>query len=115
MWLGDKALVHLTADVLDSRPVRAGDVAGYRAIPVPGDGHVVLVAAGSAQGVGPLDDGRSPFHFDRRRLELIEPPHMHTSMVFVPFGNVLPGVGDRVDVQRPLITTTVDELAWIDG
>ena len=39
-----------------------------------------MVGAGTAHGVQPLDDGRSPFHFARQRLALLEPPHMHTSM-----------------------------------
>jgi hypothetical protein len=33
-------------------------------------------------------------------------------MVFVPTGEPVPGVGDRVDVQRPLITTRVDRVEW---
>ena len=71
-----------------------------------------MVGAGTAHGVHPLDDGRSPFHFARRRLALLEPPHMHTSMVFVPAGEPTPGRGDVVDVQRPLISTVVDEVVW---
>ena len=71
----------------------------------PTTGALVLVGAGSAHGVAPLDDGRSPFHFARRRLALLEPPHMHTSMVFVPSRGPVAEVGDRVDLQRPLITT----------
>ncbi|MEO5724380.1 MAG: hypothetical protein ABIQ39_11710, partial [Ilumatobacteraceae bacterium] len=60
-------------------------------------------------------DGRSPFHFAHRRLVLLEPPHMHTSIGFI--GSIdgrdaVPAAGDRVDVQRPLITTTVDEIEW---
>jgi hypothetical protein len=71
-----------------------------------------MIGAGSANGVTPLPDGRSPFHFDRRRLELHESPHMHTSMAFVPAGDPVPRIGDRVDLQRPLITTLVDEYDW---
>jgi hypothetical protein len=37
---------------------------------------------------------------------------MHTSMAFVPAGEPVPAIGDLVDVQRPLITTLVDELVW---
>ncbi|MCU1393382.1 MAG: hypothetical protein JWM34_1810 [Ilumatobacteraceae bacterium] len=114
LWHGDKQLVHLSADVLDVRPVTAGATAGYRAADVAADGHLVLIAAGSAHGMRALDDGRSPFHFERTRLALVEPPHMHTSMVLVPTGGPLPSIGDRVDVQRPLITTAVDELVWLD-
>jgi hypothetical protein len=33
----------------------------------------------------------------------------------VPTGDPLPVIGDRVDVQRPLLGTTVDELVWVVG
>lgn len=112
LWHGDKSALHLDADVLDTRPVRAGDTAGYRLGPVPTDGTLVMVGAGTAHGVHPLPDGRSPFHHAGRRLALHEPPHMHTSMVLVPAGEPCPVVGDRVDVQRPLTTTLVDRIEW---
>ena len=112
LWHGDKSFLHLDADVLDVRAVDAGRPAGYRQATVPTDGHLVMIGAGSANGVAPLPDGRSPFHFRRRRLALHEPPHMHTSMAFVPSGEPLPEVGDRVDLQRPLTTTTIDEYVW---
>jgi len=113
LWHGDKSFLHLSADVLVVRPVHAGDVAGYQLTEVPGDGHLVLVTAGSAHGVAPLPNGDSPFHFARTRLTLLEPPHMHTSLVFVPDGGECPEVGDRVDVQRPLISTLVDCIEWV--
>jgi alanine racemase len=112
LWHGDKTALHLGADVLDVRAVRAGTTAGYRQAVVPADGVLVMIGAGTAHGVDVLPDGRSPFHFDRTRLELLEPPHMHTSVAFVPAGRMVPGVGDVVDVQRPLITTAVDEVRW---
>jgi alanine racemase len=114
LWHGDKAALQLEADVLDVHPVGASDRAGYRLGEVAAAGHLVLIGAGSAHGVYPLANGRSPFHFTRRRLALVEPPHMHTSMAFVPAGDPLPAVGDWVDVQRPLTTTTVDHIHWVE-
>lgn len=113
LWHGDKQALHLSADVLDVRPVDAATPAGYRQRVVDSPGHLVMIGAGSANGVAPLPDGRSPFHFDRHRLALHEPPHMHTSMAFVGAGDPVPAIGDRVDVQRPLITTYVDEYEWL--
>jgi len=113
LWHGDKSFLRLGADVLDVRAVRAGSRAGYRQGEVAGDGHLVMIGAGTANGITPLPDGRSPFHFDRRRLELHEAPHMHTSMAFVPDGATTPEIGRRVDVQRPLTMTTVDTFEWI--
>ena len=112
LWHGDKAALHLGADVLDVRAVRGGEPAGYRQRVVPHDGTLVMIGAGTAHGIHELDDGRSPFHFARRRLALLEPPHMHTSMAIVPDDEPAPKPGDTVDVQWPLIATAVDEVRW---
>jgi alanine racemase len=114
LWLGDKSMIALRAEVLDVRTVRAGVSAGYRSTPIPADGTLVLIGGGSAHGLAPLDDGRSPFHFARYRMALIEPPHMHTSMAFVPAGQPTPEPGEWVDVQRPLTMTYVDRITWTD-
>ncbi len=44
---------------------------------------------------------------------LLEPPHMHTSMVWVPSGTPCPEIGEWVDLQRPLTQTQHDELRWV--
>lgn len=113
LWHGDKSFLHLSADVLETRPIRSGTAAGYHQHSVRTDGHLVMIGAGTANGVTALPDGRSPFHLERRRLELLEPPHMHTSMAFVPAGDRVPAVGARVDLQRPLTMTAVDQFEWI--
>ena len=113
LWHGDKSFLHLHADVLAVHQVRAGDRAGYQLTDVPCDGHLVLVGAGSAHGIAVLPDGASPFHFSRTRLAMLEPAHMHTSMLLAPSGTPCPAVGDQVDVQRPLISTLADEIEWL--
>ena len=113
LWHGRKGELHLGADVIEVRPIAAGEPAGYRLTPAPAAGRLVLVGAGSAHGVAPLPDGRSPFHFARNRLALLESPHMHTSMCFVPDGEPCPGVGEVVDVQRPLTQSFADRTLWI--
>jgi alanine racemase len=113
LWLGDKRHIRLIADVSEVRPVRSGQWAGYRQVPAPADGHLVMVTAGTAQGVQPLPDGRSPFHFARTRLALLEPPHMHTSMCFVPTGDPLPAVGDQLDVQQPITRVWPDLVRMV--
>ena len=115
LWHGERSALHLGADVLDVHATSAGTVAGYHGTRVIADGTLVIVGAGTSHGVTVLDDGRSPFHFQRRRLALLERPHMHTSMVFVPTGAPCPGIGDVVDVQRPLTMVAVDELTWQDS
>ena len=113
LWHGDKSVLHLTADVLDVQTISAGSNAGYRLTPIEEQGHLVMIGAGTAQGVATLPDGRSPFHFGQTRLALLEPPHMHTSMAFIPSGQSVPAIGDRVDLQRPLHMTAVDEYEWL--
>ena len=113
LWLGDREAIHLEADVLATRRVRAGTTAGYRLEPIDADGTLVMIGAGSANGVTLLPGELSPFHYARTRLPLIEPPHMHTSMVIVAEGDACPAAGDWVDLQRPLTTTAVDELVWL--
>lgn len=112
LWHGDKSFLHLDADVLDVRPVEAGQHVGYHQRRAAVDGYLVMIGAGSANGVTELADGRSPFHFAQTRLALHEPPHMHTSMAIVRRGDPCPDVGDRVDLQRPLTMTLVDEFDW---
>jgi alanine racemase len=112
LWHGEKEALRLRARVLEARSVLAGTRVGYWATQVPGDGTVVIVSAGSAHGVAPLADGSSPFHYGKRRVALIERPHMHVSMLFVPNGDPCPTPGDEVDVQRPLLATDVDRIVW---
>lgn len=112
LWHGDKSFLHLQADVLDHHQVGPGATVGYHQVRISDGGTIVLVGAGSAHGIAPLADQRSPFHHRRQRLTLVESPHMHTSMLLVGRHQVAPEIGDLVDVQRPLITTTVDQVVW---
>jgi len=113
LWHGDREALHLTAQVIDVRATTRGSTAGYRSTEVPVDGHLVMVGAGTAHGVAALPDGRSPFHHHRQRLQMFEPPHMHTTMLLVPDGELLPVTGDWLDLQRPLTQTMVDDVVWL--
>lgn len=112
LWHGDKSFLHLEADVLDARSLDRASSAGYRLMRINDRCSIVMIGAGSAHGVAPLRDGHSPFHFAGQRLTLLEPPHMHTSMALVGLHQQCPEIGDRVDVQRPLTTTWVDQVMW---
>lgn len=113
LWHADKTTLQLTADVIETVAVTSGQKVGYHGVEISQSGTLVMVGCGSAHGVSPLADGLSPFHFSRQRIQLVELPHMHTSMCFIPSGLPTPVVGDWVDVQRPLITTAVDHIQWI--
>ena len=112
LWLGDKSMMSLSADVLDVHEGVSG-TAGYRLNPLPEDAAIVVIGAGSAHGVSLLPNEQSPFHLERRRLTLLEPPHMHSSMVVVPPGERIPSVGSFVDVQQPMTRVTVDAIDWV--
>ena len=113
LWHGDKTALALSSDVIETVAVVAGQEVGYHGAEISQNGTLVMVGCGSAHGVSPLSDGSSPFHFSRQRIQLIELPHMHTSMCFIPSSQPTPVVGDRVDVQRPLITTDADRIDWV--
>ena len=63
LWHGDKAAFHLGPMSSTSARCAPASLAGYHGHRVPADGTLVMVGAGTAHGVAPLDDGRSPFHF----------------------------------------------------
>jgi alanine racemase len=113
LWHGDKTALKLTADVIDTLPVTTGQRVGYRGAEITENGTAIMVGCGSSHGVAPLTDNVSPFHFARQRMQLVEAPHMHTSMCFIPSGQPTPNIGDHIDVQRPLITATVDRIDWV--
>ena len=111
LWLGDKSMMKLTAEVLDVHAVEGG-TAGYRSTALPGSGNIVIVGAGSAHGVSEIVGVGSPFHFAQQRVALVEPPYMHSSMLFVPEGQPVPRVGESVDVQQPLTRVSADTISW---
>ena len=113
LWHGDKSMMQLSADIVDHHPIEAGMRAGYRQVKVDGPGEIVLVGCGTAHGVTLLPDGRSPFHYQRQRLNVLEPPHMHTSMLIVSRGRPIPSIGEWIDVQQPMTRVQVDLLQWI--
>lgn len=115
LWHADKSLMHLSADVLSVQDVEAESEIGYHRVNMSKPGVVAVIGAGSSHGVAALDGGLSPFHYAKRRLDMIEKPHMHTSMVFIPEDMPAPHVGDWIDVQRPLTATSPDELHWVSA
>ena len=133
LWLGDKAAYRTTATVLDVHPVAKGQRIGYHQVPVPKAGFVVVVSGGTAEGVAmaaPVPQrslrkrlvtvaegvqaarGRSlsPFAIGGRKRAFAEPPHMHSSMLFLPGANPHVKVGDEVPVTTRMTTVTVDEV-----
>lgn len=140
LWLGEPTALTVRADVLDVRPVAAGNRAGYRGRSM-GAGHLVVVSGGTAHGVamdspssvatlrqraivlaeGALEAAgrvRSPFSLRHSGgdpdaaapLWFVEPPHMQVSLVHVPRGTAPPAIGDQLDVRVRLTTFWADDV-----
>ena len=135
LWLGDATHRQTVATVLDVHPVRRGDRAGYRGRLVPADGWIVVVAGGTAHGIGleaptsavtmrqravSVATGSleaaglalSPYTINGKKRWFLEPPHMQSSQLFLPRKETPPAIGDEVPVELRLTTATVDSVTW---
>lgn len=133
LWLGDRQALAAKATVLDVHGVRRGDRVGYRQRKIGSAGYVLVIAGGTAHGIGleapstaatmrqraasvargGLDAaGRalSPYTIGRKQRWYVEPPHMQVSLVFLPAGERPPLPGDEIDVQVRFTTTRFDRI-----
>jgi len=133
LWLGARDALSVTATVLDAHHVDRGDSFGYRGRTAPRTGTILVVSGGTAHGIGleaPSGDlsirsraatiarggmdavgfVRSPYTvFGKVRL-FAEPPHMQASMLFLPQGSAVPGIGDEISVRVRYTATTFDRV-----
>lgn len=133
LWLGDESTRRATATVLDVHTVNRGQRAGYRQRVTPADGWIVVVAGGTSHGIGleaptaatslrqraiSVATGSleaaglalSPFTIAGKKRWFLEPPHMQSSLVFLPRRVTPPQVGDELPVELRLTTATVDHI-----
>lgn len=133
LWLGDNSSRSNVATVLDVHPVRRGERIGYRQRPVPANGWVLIMAGGAAHGIGmeapsaaasirqraiSLANGvlgaaglaLSPYTVAGKKRMFCEPPHMQSSMIFLPGGEQPPSIGDEVPVELRMTTAAVDQI-----
>ena len=113
LWLGDKSMIKLTADVLDIRSVKKGETAGYRNVEITSDSTIAMIGVGTSHGVHLVGAELSPFHFNQQRLALVEPSHMHTSMVLIPEKSQSLKITDSIEVHQPLTRVYPDIISWI--
>ena len=132
LWLGAPKTRRTTARVLDLHPIKRGDRVGYWQRRVRQDGWIVVVSGGTAHGValtaptsaatlkqrlvtltaGVMDatgNALSPYTIAGKKRMFIEPPHMQSSLVFLP-GAASVAIGDEIPVELRLTTATVDEV-----
>lgn len=135
LWLGAKNTYRATGTVLDVHQLPKGTKVGYHGNPTPKDGWIVVVSGGTAHGVAlaapatahsfkqrliPMAEalqeslGRvtSPFTVAGRKRPFVEPPHMHSSLVFVDGPGAPAAIGDEVPVTVRMTTTYFDEIVW---
>jgi hypothetical protein len=133
LWLGDRGALQVRARVLDSHPVERGEKFGYRGRTIPRTGTLLVVSGGTAHGIGleaPTGEGnvraraatlarggldalglaRSPYTVAGKARYFAEPPHMQSSMLFLPSGVEAPAVGEEVDVRVRFTATTFDAV-----
>ncbi len=132
LWLGAPTTHHVVARVLDVHPVAAGDHIGYWQHRMPRAGYVVVVSGGTANGIamaaptsghtlrqraiaaatGGMDAlglALSPYQIDGHKRFFVEPPHMQSSLVFLP-ADAGVGIGDEIPVEARLTTVTFDRV-----
>ncbi len=133
LWLGDRGALRTTATVLDRHWVSSGERVGYRQRALPRSGAMLVVAGGTAHGIGleaptaaetvrqraisvargglgAMGMALSPYTVSGRQRWFVEPPHMQVSLVYLPGGVQVPDVGDEIDVDVRFTTTTFDRI-----
>lgn len=133
LWLGDPSSRTSTATVLDVHRVKRGQRVGYRQRPVWADGWILVIAGGTSHGIGmeaptPATSVRqraisvatgslaaagralSPYTVNGKKRWFLEPPHMQSSLVFLPAKETPPAVGEQVPVELRLTTATADRI-----
>lgn len=133
LWLGDRGALSVTASVLDAHPVERGERYGYRQRPAPRGGTILVVAGGTAHGIGleaPTGEGslrsraatvvrggldavgavRSPYVVAGRQRFFAEPPHMQSSMLYLPPDVEPPAIGSSVGLAVRFTATAFDRV-----
>ncbi|HVE24212.1 MAG TPA: alanine racemase [Sporichthya sp.] len=136
LWLGDRPALRPKARVLDVEALERGDRYGYRQRKAPRDGHLLVVAGGTAHGIGlaapkpvtgmvtrikvagegalaTFNRTLSPFTWAGKQRWFAEPPHMQVSLLWLPGGVEPPAVGEWLDVETRMTTTTFDEVVEV--
>ena len=138
LWLGTLAPLSVRATVLDVHEVTRGERIGYRQRAMPADGHLLVLSGGTSHGLG-LEGPRavtsaadrakrlarggleaagfalSPFVVAGKQRWFAEPPHMQSSLVFVPRSVTPPEPGETVTAAVRYTTTTFDNVLLSPG
>jgi len=137
LWLGSLAPLSVRATVLDVHEVTRGERIGYRQRAMPADGYLLVLSGGTSHGLGleapravtsPTDRAKrlarggleaaglalSPFVVAGKQRWFAEPPHMQSSLVFVPSSVTPPEPGETLSAAVRYTTTTFDSVILTD-
>ena len=70
--------------------------------------RAIALATGSLEAAGLA---LSPYTINGKKRWFLEPPHMQSSLIFLPGKEKPPAIGDEVPVELRLTTATVDTIA----
>lgn len=136
LWLGEPKALRTTGTVLAVHDGGFGHRAvGYTQVDSHGHKKIVVISGGTSHGVAlaapantstmrkrgiALTEGlyqamgkvRSPFKFKGENLIFVEPPHMHTSMVWCENESIR--VGDEIDCTVRQTTSHFDRIVGLD-
>jgi hypothetical protein len=133
LWLGDHGAIDSRGTVMDVHALAKGDRFGYRQHRAAGDGHLLVVAGGTAHGVGleapknlsgltprakslaraglaTLNRTASPFSWNGSKVAFAEPPHMQVSLLWLPGEVQPPQVGEELKATLRHTTTLFDRI-----
>jgi len=137
LWLGDRGALQANGTVLAVHSVKESTPVGYRQRTGPSDGSLVVIGGGTSHGIalsaptaatnlrqriasigtGVIEAaGRSmsPFTLDGKQRWFAEPPHQQVSMVWLPWGCIVPSVGDSVPAEVRYTTSRFDAVIFTD-
>ena len=133
LWLGRRSALAAAGTVQQVFPVSRGERLGYRQHRSARDGWLVMVAGGTAHGIGliaprsvhgllprartlqrsglaAINKVLSPFTWDGQRQWFAEPPHMLVSMLLLPRDTVPPEPGMELHAELRYTATRFDRV-----
>ena len=133
LWLGAPETLHVEARVLDAHSVGKGATYGYRRRVTKAAGTLLIVSGGTAHGIGleapagslttrdraarlarggmeAMGRTRSPFFIGTHQAMFAEPPHMQSSMLFLPASLKAPEPGEVIAARVRHTATTFDAV-----
>ena len=133
LWLGGPGAIEVEASVLDQHPIKRGETFGYRRRSAKAPGHLLIVSGGTAHGFGlespagslsardraatiarggldAMGRVRSPFFIADHQAMFAEPPHMQSSMLFIPSDAPLAAPGETVRARVRHTATLFDRV-----